>query len=157
MPADENNSGRVSLVTFRLDDRHFALHLSVVDRVLPAAAPTPLPGAPPIVLGVLDVAGAIVPVVDIRQRFRLPPRDIELSDRIIVARTERRTLALIANTVNGVIEVPADAVMTPTAVFPGPEYVEGVVQLADGLVLIHNLETFLSLDEEQALDQAITS
>ena len=72
-----------------------------------------------------------------------------------MARTARRTLALPVDAVFGVREVAAKAVTSPGAVLPQTEYVAGIVALADGLLRIHDLEAFLSLDEEQRLDESL--
>ncbi len=152
---EDRTDGSVRLVAFTLDDRRFALHLAAVERVLPAAALTPLPNAPPVVLGVLDVAGRVLPVVDVRQRFALPERDMEPTDRLIVTHTATRDLALVADAVAGVLEVPDDKVTRGETLLPGLEYVQGIVRLDDGLVLIHDVDTFLALDEATALDDAM--
>src|ERR1700674_4677146 len=92
------------LVAFSLDNHAYALHLPAVERVVRIVEVTRLPDAPGIVAGVVNVGGQVIPVVDIRKRFLLPGRDPDLSDQLIVARTSRRALALIADTVTGVIE-----------------------------------------------------
>lgn len=63
-----------ALVVFRLDERRYALPLSVVERVIRAVEVTPLPKAPPIVLGAIDVQGRVVPVLNVRRRFLMPDR-----------------------------------------------------------------------------------
>lgn len=142
---------------FALDDRAYALRLAAVERVARMVAVTPLPKAPEIVMGVVNVRGRIVPVFDIRRRFRLPAREISVSDQLVIARTARRPAALAADAVSGVREYPDEAVVEAERVLPGLEYVEGVVKLADGLILIHDLDKFLSLDEGESLDRALAA
>ena len=143
------------LVLFRLDEQHYALHLPVVERVVGAVEVTPLPKAPEIVLGVINAHGQVIPVVDVRKRFRLPEREMELDDHIMIARTPKRLLALPVDSVEGVVAYPEEQVVVSEKIVPGMEYVEGVLKLPDGLILIHNLEKFLSLKEEKALDSAM--
>lgn len=142
------------LVVFLLDGQRYALHLAAVQRVIRIAEITPLPAAPPIVAGILNVHGAVVPVVNIRGRFGLPNRETSLSDQIIIARTMRRTIALIVDSVTEVVERPLNQIVTKDSIVPGISYIEGVAKLEDGLILIHDLDAFLSLEEEKALDQA---
>src|SRR3712207_6774571 len=97
-----NNSRRY--VVFTLDEHGYALPLSFVERIVRAVEVTPLPKAPEIVLGVINVQGRVIPVVNIRKRFRLPEREIELSDQFIIARTAKRTIALVVDAVGGVAE-----------------------------------------------------
>jgi purine-binding chemotaxis protein CheW len=116
----------------------------------------PLPKSPEIVLGAINFKGEIIPVINVRKRFRLPERELELSDQLLIAGTARRKLALLVDAVVGVMDCGGVKVIEADAIVPGLEYVEGVVKLDDGLILIHNLATFLSLDEENALTKAMT-
>jgi len=143
------------LLVFRLEGQGYALYLSVVEKVVRAAEITPLPKAPEVVLGVINWMGRVVPVVDLRARFRFPSREIDLADRLIFARTAKRLVALLADAVDGVLSSAGEDVVAPDRIVPGLEYVEGVVKIADGLVLIHDLDKFLSLDEETMLDNAL--
>lgn len=143
------------LVVFTLDNQRYALHLAAVDRTVRMVEITPLPKAPDIVHGVITVNGRIVPVLDIRRRFGLAERRTGLSDHLIIARTAKRAVALVVDGVNDVIERPAGEIIPPAAIVPGMEHVEGVVKLEDGMVFIHDLDGFLSLDEEQALEAVI--
>lgn len=144
-----------ALVCFTIESQRYALDSGSVERVLPMVAISPLPRAPDIALGVINVHGTIVAVVDIRRRFGLPPRAGTLGDRLLVARTARRLLALVVDEVVGVTEVPPDAITATEAVLPGIGDVAGVVPLPDGLLFIHDLDAFLSLDEEHELGRAL--
>lgn len=143
------------LVTFSLDDRKFALYVSAVQRIIRVVEVTALPKAPEIVLGVINMQGQVIPVFDIRMRFQLPAREMQLSDQLIIASTTKRTVALIVDSVNDVIEIPEEKIIAAEQILPELEYVEGVVKTEGGMVLIHDLEKFLSLPEEKALDKAL--
>jgi purine-binding chemotaxis protein CheW len=71
------------LVIFTLDEQRYALHLAAVERVVRMVELTSLPKAPEIVLGVVNVRGRVVPVVNLRKRFGLAERGIRLSDHIL--------------------------------------------------------------------------
>lgn len=148
-------SAGVQLLVFHLDAQHYGLPLACVERVVRIVGITPLPKAPEIVLGLINVQGRVIAVVDARRRFGRPRREPTLSDSLIIARTPARAVALAADSVAGVIECPATEAVPAQAIVPGMEYVEGVAKLDDGMVLIHDLGRFLSLDEEQRLDEAI--
>ena len=145
------------IVLFTLEEERYALHLSAVERVVRAVEITLLPKAPEIVLGVVNVHGRIVPVLNIRKRFRLPERELKLSDQIVIARTSMRTVALVVDAVGGVTELSGKEIVLPEEIVPQMQYVEGVVKLEDGLVLIHDLDRFLSLNEEITLDVAMNA
>jgi purine-binding chemotaxis protein CheW len=143
------------LVVFLLDDRRYALALDRVQRCLRVVAVTPLPEAPAIVLGIIDLGGVVIPVIDTRSRFHHPPREIHLSDHLLIATTGKRTVALLVDETKGVIEASPENHAPAEGILPRLEFVEGAVKLADGLILIHDLARLLSLDEETAIDRAL--
>ncbi len=143
------------LVVFALDGNRYALRLSAVERIVRVVEVTPLPQAPEIVLGVVNVQGRIISVVDIRKRFRLPGREMSLSDQLVIAHTSRRPVGLVADTVSGVAERSVQEVIAAETILPGIEYVEGAAKLEDGIVFIHDLDRFLSLEEEKTLSDAM--
>lgn len=153
--AGTGSLGAVPLVVFRLDRQRYALRLATVERVLPMAAVSPLPQAPAVALGVINIHGRIVPVLDPRRRFELPARDYGPTAHLVLARTSRREVALPVDEVLEVAEVAVETVASPESVLPELGYIGGVVALEDGLLLIHDLDTFLSLDEELVLADAL--
>jgi purine-binding chemotaxis protein CheW len=144
-------------LVFLLDDQRYALHLSAIDRVVRMVRITPVSSAPDILLGIVNLEGRVIPAIDVRRRFNLPKRDSSLSDGLIFARTERRSVALVADTVTGVIECPEHGLISAESILPGLGHVEGVIKFEDGLVLIHNLDKFLSLEEEASVDMALAA
>lgn len=145
----------LQLVVFSIGGQQYALHLSTVERVLPMVAVSPLPQAPAVAPGVINLHGQPIPVLDLRRRFALPPRDYGLRSHLLVARTRRRTMAVPVDEVMGISEVAAGAVTPPDAVLPGIGHVAGIVALPDGLLFIHDLDVFLFLDEEHQLTEAL--
>lgn len=145
----------VKLLAFRLDAQRYGLPLASVERVVRMVHITPLPKAPAIVPGVINVQGRVIAVVDVRMRFGLPPRRPALSDLLVVARTPARAVALVADSVSGVIERREDEIVPSRAIVPGMQYVDGVAKLADGMVVVHDLARFLALDEERRLEEAL--
>jgi purine-binding chemotaxis protein CheW len=143
------------VVVFLLDDRRYALNLSAVKKVIRVVEISPLPKAPDIVLGIVNLEGSIIPVVDVRRRFNLPGREIELKDQMIVVQTKRRKVALVVDAVDDVMECREETIVPAGDILPDIEYVRGVVKTEDGMILIHDLDTFLSLDEEEALTEAL--
>jgi purine-binding chemotaxis protein CheW len=146
----------VQLLVFCLDERLYALHLAQVNRVIRAVDATPLPQAPDIVLGAIDLQGEIVPLLNIRKRFGFDSRDVGVDDQFIIATTSQRTVALAVDRVKEVVERPAEQVVAAQKFLSKLDQIEGVIQLDDGLTLIHDLEKFLSLNEQHDLAQALT-
>jgi purine-binding chemotaxis protein CheW len=142
-------------VLFALDRGRYALPLEAVSRIVRAAEITPLPRAPRVVLGAIDVAGQVLPVFNVRGRFGLPERAIEPDDHFLIASSTRRTVVLPIDSALGVFDCPAGSAIEAALIAPELELVRGVIRLPDGLALIHDLELFLSADESRALDDAM--
>ena len=144
-----------SLVVFNLDDQRYALTLSDVDCVVRMVAITPLPNSTDIILGVVNFKGKVIPVINVRRRFGLVERMVAASDQLVLAHTARRSVALAVDAVLDVIACTEQNVIAPENILPNIEYVAGVMKLTDGLVFIHDLNSFLSLEEEMSLDQVL--
>ena len=114
-----------------------------------------MPKAPQIVVGVINVHGIVIPVFNIRKRFNLPDREIELSDQLIIANSKNRKVALLVDSSPGIEELPADAIISSDKILPSMEYLQGVIKLEDEILFIHNLDEFLSLQEDRLLDEAL--
>ncbi len=143
-------------VVFGLDSGRYALPLAAVDRIVRAAFVTPLPRAPSVVLGALDIAGTVVPVFSLRRRLGLPEREMRLEDQFLIARSRGRQVVLLIDSAQDVLELPATAAVDASSITTGPGYIRGVISLPDGLVLIHDLDSFLSPDELHAMDEALS-
>ena len=151
-----NLDGMRDIVTFSLDEPRYALPLSLVERVVRIVEITPLPKAPDIVMGVINMQGQVIPVINVRRRFLLPEREIRLEDQLIIARTPRRLVALVADSVSGVHKLEERELIIAGQELPYAGYIEGVVKLEQGLFLICDLDQFLSLEEEKSLDTALS-
>jgi purine-binding chemotaxis protein CheW len=143
-------------VVFWLDQGRYALPLAAVDRIVRAVHVTPMARAPDIVLGAIDVQGRVLPVFNMRRKFGLPERAVDPADHFLIAHTARRTVVLVIDAAQGVFEHAATAVTPAADIAPDLDHIRGVIQLDDGLVLIHDLEHFLSADEARVLDEVMS-
>lgn len=142
-------------VAFSLAEQQFALPVQWVEQVVRAVAVTPLPKSPPVVQGIIDFRGEVVPVMDIRQRLDLPPRPMTLSDQIIIARTRGRHIAFCVEAIIGVVEWDGVDFVAAQTLVPGVEFLDGVVRNQDGMILVYDPDAFFLPEEHLMLDQAI--
>jgi len=149
------NSAAQKLIVFTLDKQRYALPLPTVARVIRMVEIAPMPKAPEIVIGVINLQGHIIPVVDIRRRFRLPGRETGISDQVLISHTSKRPVGIVVDEVTGVIECSAEEIVAAEKILPGMEYVEGVAKLKVIQRPFFFIDSFLSLEEERALDDAI--
>ncbi len=143
------------ILVFTLDELAYALMLQVVVRVIHAVEVRRLPKTPEIISGIINVQGQIIAVIDIRKRFGLPERETDPDDRMIIADTGIRKVGIFVDNVTGIKDITARQFVNSKENMPFAEYIKGVAKVDDELILIYDLEEFLSIEEEKILEQAL--
>jgi purine-binding chemotaxis protein CheW len=143
------------VLLFTLEAQRYALPLEDVRELVRAVRLTPLPRAPAVVEGLLNLRGELLPVLDVRRRFRLPARRLSPSDHLIVAQAGARRFALRVDRAEGLLALEPGQLDPSPRELPGVGYVAGALKLPDGLVLLHDLRTFLSQAEALELEEAL--
>jgi purine-binding chemotaxis protein CheW len=147
----------VELLTLEVAGRHYAIPAACLQEVTRAVAISTLPKAPPIIDGVINVRGTIVPVIDVRQRCGLESRSVTPDQHFVVAHAANRVVALRVDQAIELLAVEESAIESAALVAPGSDYVAGIAKLPDGLIVIHDLDRFLSLEESSSLDAALAA
>lgn len=152
---EENMAESKHLVVFTVDDQQFALQLSSVERIVRAVEVTHLPEAPRGILGVINVEGRVIPVVNSRRRLGLPERELEPDDLFIIVNENDLNLALVADEVKPVLEIPEQQVVTSERMLPGAGMVDGVAKVEDGMIVILSIAQTLSPEDHHRVTSAI--
>jgi purine-binding chemotaxis protein CheW len=152
--APENPRTREVLV-FEVEGQRYGLPTADVRELVRAVTITPLPNAPAVIEGVVNVRGRVLPVLDVRARFHLPARPLDPSDHFIVASAGARGVILHVDGATHLALLDEDSIQPSPTLGPSATYVAGVAKLEDGMVLIHDLTTFLSDAEAASLDEAL--
>jgi purine-binding chemotaxis protein CheW len=140
---------------FELSGYRYAIPMADTREIFRVPSIAPLPKAPLFMEGIVNIRGAVIPVLDIRKRFQLPEKAPYATDHLIVAQAGPRLVALRVDRVSGTEEVDPKHIEDAAAIAPGMEYVAGVAKLPGGLVLIHDLRTFLAGSEARQLDRML--
>jgi len=144
------------VVEVAMDGHRFGLYAADVLEILRAATPTPLPGAPQAVSGVLNLRGTLVPVYDVRARFGLQPRPMQATDHLVVANAGRK-VAILVEQVHALVPVLTANIAAARDLPTASDGVAGVARMADGILVIFDLRRFLSDVESAQLDAALAS
>lgn len=148
---------QVQLVTFQVGGEEFGLDVFAVHEILRWQAVTPVPRAPAFVEGVLDVRGAVVPVVDLRRRFEVP--DVAYTDetRIVLVDFSGERMGLVVDSVTEVLRAPETSVSAPPAYIRGlaAEFMRGIVRHEGRLIILMDLARILTSEERIALGDAL--
>ena len=143
-------------LVFTIDEERYAMALSAVEKVIRTVELTLLPKAPGFLLGLINMKGKAIPVLDIRKRYNLPDREMRLDDRIIISQTLRGTIAIIVNTVERVVEFPQEQLLEAQEILPemGP-YVEGVGKLDGDMIPIYDLDNLFPIQDMKRLEDVM--
>ncbi|MHB1169736.1 MAG: chemotaxis protein CheW [Longimicrobiales bacterium] len=152
-----NPDVRNEVLRFDLGELRCAVPLTHVREVQRAVALTPLPGAPPIIEGVIDVRGEVVPVVDLGTRLGLPPRPVRPAQSLVLVWTGERHVAVRVDGVHWLELLEADDVADATQLTRGSLALAGVARTSDGLVLLQDPEALLRQAELESLDAALAA
>lgn len=142
-------------IIFLIGGKRMALPLNKVARIARAVTVTPLPDAPELVIGVINMQGDVIPVVDIRERFNIPVTPLILEDHFIIGRTNSRLIAILVNEVLDIVDLNEKDISNQKDILPGISNIEGVIKLKENVVLIQDLDKLLSLDDFEHIDQSL--
>ena len=145
----------VKLACFRVGDQMYSLDILRIKEVIRPLKLTPVPKAPLFIEGVINLRGAVLPIVDLRKRFDQPVGVADSKTRILICVLSGKIIGLI---VDEVVEVKS---FSRNEIQPAPrftkgldvDYFIGVCQRDDDLVMIMNLERILSSDEKINLEE----
>jgi len=140
----EQEEGTLQVLAFRLADELYGLETVHVREVVPLRSLVPVPCTPPFVLGLINLRGQILSVVDLRRIFGLPAGTCEDSNPVIVVHREGIEFGLLAESVLGLRSLRIGTLQTelPTLGGIGAEFLRGVT--AEGLILLDGIKLISS-------------
>jgi purine-binding chemotaxis protein CheW len=143
------------LVTFRLGDEEYGIDILKVHEIDRMMDITEVPNAPSCVEGVINLRGKVVPVINLRRKFGLPPRERDGSTKIVVVDVGT-SAGMIVDSVSEVLRIPSDIVEPPPrmATGVGSECIRGVGKLKDRLLILLDIEKVLDGDDSKAMADA---
>jgi purine-binding chemotaxis protein CheW len=148
-------TGQNQIVLFTLDGQRYALRLDAVERVIRAAAVTPVPQTPAFVLGLINLAGRLLPVVSLRRCLGWPDRPLRPADQFLIVRTPRFPLALLVDQVQGLsVLAAAQTVAVDEALPAGACRVEGLAKIDGEIILLYDVERLVSQQDGERILQA---
>ncbi|PLX59895.1 chemotaxis protein CheW [Sedimenticola selenatireducens] len=137
------------LVTFRLEDETYGINVMHVQEVLRVTEIAPVPGAPPYVLGIINLRGNVVTVIDTRSRFGSPPGDIDEASRIVIIESEMQVVGILVDSVAEVVELRGSEIDSAPNVGneDSSKFIQGVATRENDLLIVVDLNKLLSEEE----------
>lgn len=156
-PANEsvgNQDPVLQWVTFRLDGETYGINVMQVREVLRHTEIAPVPGAPSYVLGIINLRGNVVTVIDTRHRFGLPADDITDNTRIVVIEAEKNVVGILVDSVAEVVYLRLSEIETTPHVGNDDSamFIQGVCHKNGELLILVELDRLLSEEEWADVD-----
>ncbi|WP_285357951.1 chemotaxis protein CheW, partial [Vibrio sp. D406a] len=146
---DTSNDEVLQWVTFQLEEETYGINVMQVREVLRYTEIAPVPGAPDYVLGIINLRGNVVTVIDTRSRFGLMEGEVTDNTRIIVIESERQVIGILVDSVAEVVYLRSSEIDTTPSVGTdeSAKFIQGVSNRDGKLLILVDLNKLLSEDE----------
>jgi purine-binding chemotaxis protein CheW len=139
----------IQLVTFRLKDETYGINVMQVQEVLRVTEIAPVPGAPQYVLGIINLRGNVVTVLDTRTRFGLPTTELDDASRIVIIESEEQVVGILVDSVAEVVELRNSEIDSAPSIGneDSARYIQGVASRDKDLLIVVDLNKLLTEEE----------
>jgi purine-binding chemotaxis protein CheW len=144
--AQVSNDAVMQYVTFRLEEEIYGINVMQVQEVLRVTEIAPVPGAPDYVLGIINLRGNVVTVVDTRERLGLGSKERDESTRIVIIEAEKLVVGILVDAVAEVVDLRASEIESPPSVGndESSKYIQGVATRDGELLILVDLNKLLN-------------
>lgn len=148
-PNGETSTTLGQYLAFQLGPEEYALDIARISEIIKLREFTDIPRVPDFILGLISLRGVVVPVFDLRRRFRLGETGYTPAARIIVCRDGDTVAGLLVDSINQVIHLEADRIEPPPAVLSGidRDLVDGVGRYQGRMIILLDLASVLDVDK----------
>ena len=144
----------IQWVTFKLDDEVYGINVMQVQEVLRLTEIAPVPGAPDYVMGIVNLRGNVVTVIDTRKRFGLLPKEPDDSTRIVIIEVDNQVIGTLVDSVAEVVNLRTSEIETAPNLGEDNEsskYIQGVHSDGDNILILIDVNKMLSESEWDAV------
>lgn len=151
----DTNDEVLQWVTFKLEQETYGINVMQVQEVLRHTEIAPVPGAPDYVLGIINLRGNVVTVIDTRSRFGLHAAEITDNTRIVIIEAEKQVIGILVDSVAEVVYLKASEIDVAPNVGneESAKFIQGVSNRDGELLILVDLNKLLSDDEWDELKQ----
>ena len=151
-------TGSMQLVSFQLAQEEYGVEITKVQEIILMGEITRVPQTPDYIKGLINLRSTVIPIVDLRLRFDLPPQETTDDTRIMIVNVAGKTVGITVDAVSEVLRVSQDQIAPtpPTVAGLEREHLCGLVKLEDRLLILLDIDKILGKEETAALD-AVTA
>ena len=145
----DGNDEVLQWVTFRLEEETYGINVMQVQEVLRYTEIAPVPGAPDYVLGIINLRGNVVTVIDTRARFGLMPGEVSDNSRIVIIEAEKQVIGILVDSVAEVVYLKSSEIDSAPNVGTdeSAKFIQGVSNRDGELLILVDLNKLMSDDE----------
>jgi purine-binding chemotaxis protein CheW len=149
----KDGSELLQLVSFVIGSEEFGVDILYVQEINRMLQITQVPNAPEFVSGIINLRGRVIPVIDLRCRLGLPPKEHDNNTRIIVIEVNGKTIGFIVDAVKEVIRIPQNITEAPPEIVSGinSDFIKAVGKLDDKLLILLDLNKVFNADEKELI------
>ncbi|HYF40994.1 MAG TPA: chemotaxis protein CheW [Ramlibacter sp.] len=157
-PHREADAPRSEFLTFKLGTEHYGIEILKVQEIRGYESPTAIANAPDFIKGVINLRGVIVPILDLRMKFRLADPRYDEFTVVIILNVAARVVGIVVDSVSDVLSLAADAIR------PAPEfasstfdtrYITGLATVDDALLILLDIEKLMTAADMALVDSAV--
>jgi purine-binding chemotaxis protein CheW len=142
------------LVVFNIGQEVYAVEIAMVKEIIQMQAITRVPGTPPSVEGVINLRGTVIPIVDLRKRFKLDRIERDKDTRVVIVGCRGQEVGVVVDSVAQVLRVPVESIEASTNLFNEDKlnHIQAIVKLEKQLVILLDMDQVLTREEVNAVN-----
>ncbi|MDC7742650.1 chemotaxis protein CheW [Rhizobium binxianense] len=137
-----NDSETLEIIAFRLHDQEFCVRTTTIREIRGWGPATPIPHAPSDVIGVMNLRGTVIPIIDLAYKLGMKSTEANERSAIVVAEVHGMATGLVVDRVSDILTITADLLqpVPDISVSNGMRYADGIIAQPDGMICFLNLE-----------------
>ena len=145
----------LQLVSFNIGDEEFGVDILKVQEINRMVQVTRVPNTPDYVLGVINLRGKVIPIIDMRSRLGMKHKEFDKDTRIVVVEIESKVIGFVVDAVSEVIRINKSITEPPPPMVAGidSEYITAIGKLEDRLLILLDLRKILTTEEYKHLGE----
>lgn len=151
---DDEDTQKDKYLTFHIGTEDYGISIAHVIEIIGIQSITEIPEMPDFIKGVINLRGKVIPVMDVRTRFKLPPREYDERTCIIVVEIDGTSVGLVVDAVNEVADIPEDQVEAPPkSKRKGGSYIQGIGKIDKEVKILLDINKILYDEELESITE----
>lgn len=151
---EDEDTQKGKFLTFHMANEDYGIGICHVTEIIGIQNVTEVPDMPDYIRGVINLRGKVIPIMDVRTRFKMPPREYDERTCIIVVNIDDKSVGLVVDKVNEVADIPDDQIEPPPRTKKeGGGYIQGMGKIGDEVKILLDVNKLLYEDELEELEE----